>query len=156
MPPPPCIALYCIIKNECHYKIFIIITLSHSTCDPSGQTEVHKYTTHHTLDEVEVLGHHVMEVISDEHSAHKQLWRQTHWRHVTPINLLCVCVRVRECECVCTLMKSFFLEPYSSNRPRGAAAGTNKMDLKVTSPSAVKWMWPRGSSESFKHTHTHD
>lgn len=36
----------------------------------------HRYTTHHTLDEVEVLGHHIMEVIGDEHSAHKQLWRQ--------------------------------------------------------------------------------
>lgn len=45
-------------------------------------------------------------------------------------------------------MKSFFLEPYSSNRPRGADFGTNRMDLKVTSPSAVKWMWASGSSLS--------
>jgi hypothetical protein len=46
-------------------------------------------------------------------------------------------------------MKSFFLVPYSSNRPRGAVAGTKRMDLKVTSPSAVKWMYPRGSSVSW-------
>ena len=45
-------------------------------------------------------------------------------------------------------MKSLFLEPYSSKSPRGAAAGTKRMDLKVTSPSAVKWIWPSGSSVS--------
>ena len=50
---------------------------------------------------------------------------------------------------ITTLMKSFFLVPYSSNMPRGAAAGTKRMDLKVTSPSAVKWMWERGSSVSW-------
>lgn len=47
-----------------------------------------------------------------------------------------------------TLMKSFFFEPYSSKRPRGAEVGTKRMDLKVTSPSAVKWMWAKGSSLS--------
>lgn len=32
--------------------------------------------THHSLYEVQVLGHHVVEVVCDENSPHKQLWQK--------------------------------------------------------------------------------
>lgn len=35
--------------------------------------QVRYYNTYNTLNEVKILGHHVMEIISDEHSSNVQL-----------------------------------------------------------------------------------
>lgn len=45
-----------------------------SKCLSHNQSEV----THHSFDEVQVLGHHVVEVVCDENSPDKQLCREAH------------------------------------------------------------------------------
>lgn len=87
-----------------------------------------------------------MEIISDEHSSNVQLNYKSR-EHPSYFRGFFSLPQNHTHTLFCpTLMKSLFLDPYSSNSPRGAELGTNKMDLKVTSPSAVKWMYAIGSS----------